>query len=321
MQKNHHTSDQIFILKTIVDKYIHKSGKGNKLYTCFIDLNKAFDTVWHEGLFLKLQRAEINGIIYELIRSMYQHSVSRVKCKNTLTDSIDIKQGVHQGNVLSPLLFNIFINDIGNTLSTDDTPIIHDSNINHLLYADDLVLFSTTEEGLQINIDRVHEYCTNWGLVINTGKSKVMVFSKTGRLVKNKFRFVIGMDELEYVNQYKYLGVIFTSNAKFSVAEKTLSMKANRALFSNKPSIFNKTIKPTSILNIFCALVIPIALYNSDIWLAYKSCFRNKSVEEMFELSLKNTHEVDKIYMRFSKYVLGVHLKASNFAVTSELND
>ena len=68
---------------------------------------------------------------------------TRVKCKNTLTDSIDIKQGVHQGNILSPLLFNIFINDIGNTLSTDDTPILHDSKINHLLYADDLVLFST----------------------------------------------------------------------------------------------------------------------------------------------------------------------------------
>ena len=88
-----------------------------------------------------------------------------------------------------------------------------------MLYADDLALFSTTEAGLQRNIDRVHEYCTNWGLVINTDKSKVKVFSKTGRLVKNKFRFVVAMDELEYVNQFKYLGVIFTSNAKISVAD------------------------------------------------------------------------------------------------------
>ena len=68
---------------------------------------------------LKLQRAGVNGKIYELIRSMHQHSISRVKCKNTLTDSIDIKQGVHQGNNLSPPLFNIFIYDIGNTLLTD----------------------------------------------------------------------------------------------------------------------------------------------------------------------------------------------------------
>ena len=82
-RKNHRTSDQTFILKTIIDKYIHKSSKGNKLYACFIDFRKAFDTVCHEGLLLKLQRAGINGKIYELIKSMYQNSISRVKCKNT----------------------------------------------------------------------------------------------------------------------------------------------------------------------------------------------------------------------------------------------
>ena len=98
-------------------------------------------------------------------------------------------------------------------------------------------------------------------------------------------------------------------------------MKAKIALFSIKEGIFNKTIKPSSILHIFDALVKLIALYNSDIWAAYKLCLKNKSVEEMFELSLKNTNEFGKIYMRFtsSKYVLGVHWKASNFAVISEL--
>ena len=318
-RKNHRTSDQIFILKTIIDKYIHKNGKGNKLYACFIDFRKAFDTVCHTGLLLKLQRAGINGKIYELIKSMYQNSSSRVKCKNTLTDNIDIKQGVHQGSVLSPLLFNIFINDIGNTLLADDAPILYDSKVNHLLYADDLVLMSTTEEGLQRNIDKLHEYCTKWGLTINTNKSKVMTFSKTGRMVKDQFRFVIGKDDIEYVNQYKYLGVIFTSNAKFSIAEKTLSMKASRALFSIKQSIFDKTIKPSSILHIFDSLVKPIALYNSEIWSGYKYCFKGKTIEELFALTLKNTNEFDKTYMRFCKYVLGVNSKACNFAVISEL--
>ena len=138
-RKNFRTSDQVFILKTIVDKYIQKNGKNNKLHACFIDLKKDFDTVWHDGLLLKLQRAGINGKIYDLLKSMYQGSFSRVKCKGVLTEPILIKQGVHQGSVLSPLLFNIFINDIGDDLLLDDAPMLHDSKISHLLYADDLV--------------------------------------------------------------------------------------------------------------------------------------------------------------------------------------
>ena len=67
--------------------------------------------MYHEGLLLR--RAGINGKVYESIKQIHQNSISRVKCKNTLTDSIDIKQGVHQGSVLSLLVFNIFINDIG----------------------------------------------------------------------------------------------------------------------------------------------------------------------------------------------------------------
>ena len=96
-------------------------------------------------------------------------------------------------------------------------------------------------------------------------------------------------------------------------------MKASRALFSIKQSIFDKTIKPSSILYIFDSLVKPIALYNSEIWTAYKYCFKGKTIEELFALTLKNTNEFDKTYMRFCKYVLGVNSKACNFAVISEL--
>ena len=104
-----------------------------------------------------------------------------------------------------------------------------------------------------------------------------------------------------------------TSCGNFSVAEKTLSMKAGRALFSIKQSVFDKTVKPSSILQIFDALVKPIALvnsialYNSEIWSAYKLCLRGKTVEEMFKLTLKNTNEFDKTHMRFSKQVLGIN--------------
>ena len=75
------------------------------------------------------------------------------------------------------------MNDIGDDLLLDDAPILHDSRISHLLYADDLVLMSTSEIGLQSNIDRVNTFCKLWGLSINVSKSKIMVFSKSGRVL------------------------------------------------------------------------------------------------------------------------------------------
>ena len=112
-RKNCRTSDHIFVVKTLVDKYVQNCKSGSKLYACYIDMKKAFDTVGHDALFLKLQKSDICSKIYNLITSMYSNSSSRVKCKHVLSKSITISQGVYQGNILSPILFNIFINDRG----------------------------------------------------------------------------------------------------------------------------------------------------------------------------------------------------------------
>ena len=316
---NHRTSDHIFILRTIVDKYVLNAKNGSKLFACFIDLRKAFDTVWHDGLFLKLQKAGITGKVYNVIKSMYNNCHSRVKCNHFLSDPIDISKGVHQGNVLSPLLFNVFINDIGDTFTENDVPVLQSSSVSHLLYADDLLLLSTTADGLQHNITKVQEFCKQWGLSINIDKTKIMIFSKNGRACKDRFQFIIGHSILECVNSYKYLGVEISANGKFLIAEKNLSLKASRALFSIKQSIFDSSIKPSAVLRIFDSLIKPIALYNSEIWVGYKSCYQKKTIDEMFDMSFKCFNEFDKIFTRFSKYVLGVHSKSSNFAVYSEL--
>ena len=318
-RKNHRTSDHIFVLRTIIDKYVLNAKKGSKLYACFIDLRKAFDTVWHDGLLLKLQKAGINGKIYKVIKSMYSSSQSRVKSKHTMSEHIEITQGVHQGRVLSPVLFNIFINDIGEDLLENNVPILNGHKISHLLYADDLLLLSTSENELQRNITIINEFCNKWGLSVNADKSKVMVFSKSGRMSKDQYIFTIGHAVLENVNQYKYLGVHISANGKFMTAEKNLSLKASRALFSIKQSIFDSNIKPSAVLRIFHSLIKPITIYNSEIWAGYKTCYHKKSIDEMFEMSFKGHNEFDKIFTRFSKYVLGVHSKASNFAVLSEL--
>ena len=127
-----------------------------------------------------------------------------------------------------------------------------------------------------------------WGLAINVDKSKVVIFSKNGRVSKDRFMFSVGQTCLECVDQYKYLRVNVAAN------EKMLSLKASRALFSIKQSIFDSTIKPSAVMHIFDSLIKPIALYNSEIWAGYKTCYQNKSLDEMFDMSFKCNNEFDK---------------------------
>ena len=155
--------------------------------------------------------------------------------------------------------------------------------------------------------------------IVRATSDQSQVFSKSGKANEKYGKFTIGQTLLENVDQYKYLGVDISANGRFSIAEKNLSMKASRALFSIKQSIFDKTIKPSGVLRIFDSLIKPIGLYGSEIWLGYKSCYQNKSLDAMFDMSFKCYNEFDKIFIRFSKFVLGVHSKASNFGVLSEL--
>ena len=107
---------------------------------------------------------------------MYSCCHSRIKCKHFLSDPVEITKGVHQGNVLSPLMFNIFINDLRESLiNDDDVPQLHNSKISHLMYADDLLLLSKSESSLQHNINKLNEFCNKWGLSMNSDKSKIMI--------------------------------------------------------------------------------------------------------------------------------------------------
>ncbi len=108
------TSDHIFTLQTLIDKYVHQN-KG-KIFACFIDFKKAFDSIWHEGLYLKLLDSGIGGKFYDLIKSMYTASQCAVKIGNQRTEFFPQGRGVRQGCSLSPTLFNIYINQLANIL-------------------------------------------------------------------------------------------------------------------------------------------------------------------------------------------------------------
>ena len=75
--------DHIFTLKSVVNKYV-TNEKGKKLYSCFVDFRKAFDSVWHNGLFHKLESMGINGNFLDLIKSIYKYTKCAVKINSQI---------------------------------------------------------------------------------------------------------------------------------------------------------------------------------------------------------------------------------------------
>ena len=180
------TSDHVLLLKTLITKTVKKNGKN--LFAAFIDFKKACDTVDRSILIERIQDLGINGLLLKNIGSVYRKTEYLLKYKNGHLNPINSNFGLKQGCPLSPMLFNLYIGDISEIFDNEGDPIaFRDKELNHFLYADDLVLLSLTNEGLQRGIDKLHIFAEKKHLSISTDTSKTMVFNKTGRLTKHNF--------------------------------------------------------------------------------------------------------------------------------------
>lgn len=309
---NHRTSDHIFTLKTLIDKYVTHTPKG-KLFSCFVDFRKAFDSIWHQGLLYKLLKYQIGGKFFDVISNMYSNSKCCVRGKTTRSDFFDYQKGVRQGCILSPILFNLYLNELPNTLSINalDPIVLPDgTDINCLLYADDLLLISHTAEGLQDCLNKLSQYCKNWFLDINHSKTKVVIFQKkTRKSTIEKYNFLVNNKQIEIVKDYTYLGVNFSSNGSFANHKEKLKEKTRRSIFATRRYLdFSKL--PTKICNkIFDALFLPILTYSSEVWGAYD---RNDN-------STWEKDTIEKTHIYFCKLYLGVNKRSPNVATRNEL--
>ena len=148
---------------------------------------------------------------------MYCDDKACVKINDSITSVFPTNQGVKQGCLLSPTLFNIFLADLQEvTEKTQCEPvqITRDTNLGCLIWADDLVLLSKSETGLKNMLDALKSYTSKNGMSLNIKKNKVMIFNKGGRHIRRDIFF--GDDKLETTRKYKYLGFMVTPSGEIN---------------------------------------------------------------------------------------------------------
>ena len=181
------------------------------------------------------------------------------------------------------------------------------------MYADDLIIMSETENGLQSCLDKLKQYTLKWNLNINIKKTQVIIFQTggyKGRLPDFKF----GPHNLKIVKEYKYLGTIISNTGNFRINEINLKKKGLRASFLLTKSL--KTAKPSSMIKLYEKIVEPILTYNCEVALAYlpKTWDYTRFVLDIWD----HGGEINKVTTSFLRQLLGVHKKTSNVGVLSE---
>ena len=236
-----------------------------------------------------------------------------MKDNYTRSEFFNHDKGVRQGCILSPLPFNLYLNELPFILNNNakDSILLPDgSHLNSLLYADDLLLISTSAEGLQQSLDRLSKYRQDWRLKINPTKTKVIVFQKKSRKSAiDKHNFMVSNENIEIVNNYTYLGVKFSANGNFTNHEENLTEKTKRSFFAALRYLdFLKL--PIHIINkLFNTLFFPILTYCSEVWGIY-----DKS-----DYSRWDKDSIEKTHIHFCTMSLGLNKGSPNVASRNEL--
>ena len=319
-KKSHRTSDHIFVLKTIINKIVKNNKK--KLYVAFIDFRKAYDKINRTLLFLKLQKLGINGLLYKNIKALYESVIYLIRVTGGTLEPIHSKFGLKQGGVLSPLLFNLYIDDIRELFDNKCDPVtLFNDPISHLLYADDLALLSTTQSGLNECLHRLERFCTTWQLEVNIKKSNIIIFNSPGHLICGPKFFFQGKP-LELARSYCYLGIDLVCSGSFRTAQINLMEKARKAMFPLLSAISQFKLPCGKSLKFFHSMIRPIALYNSEN-LAHLTQHQIEAITQNKNtlLSYISNSYTNVTHQKFLKYILGVKQNCSNLTTLGELGE
>lgn len=190
---NHCCNDMVLVLHEATSKY-----KSN-LHTAFLDIKAAYDSVDRRILWRRCRNRGLSIEAVDLLKELFDHNSGQVVVGGKRSQAFHIESGVLQGSVLSPCLYSIFLDDLANEVSSLATVQVGNANINCTMYADDIALFATDPQTLQVLLKRCEEHARANRYQFSVAKCEVISASTTP--------FEIDEQPLPRTNLFKYLGV------------------------------------------------------------------------------------------------------------------
>ena len=264
-RRGRRTADHVFVLRHLIDR---TRRRGGRLFCCFVDFAKAYDSVRRDLLMKKLAALGLGGRMLHAVANMYFHVplVTRVNGSSGLP--FHSTCGVKQGDPLSPLLFGLFIDEFEQWLHDrlPNTGVeMGGEMLRMLLYADDLVLLSTDPAALQQQLDLLHEFCGVKALVVNEDKTEVVVFGN--RMYRGPGAWQYAGSALKVSESFRYLGVILHATRGLAPAVDALKAAATRGMWAMIGGCKERGISSIDLkLHLFQSLISPIMHYCSEVW-------------------------------------------------------
>jgi exonuclease III len=277
------TTDQVFSLRQVFEK---SWEFAQPVFMTFVDLEKAYDRVPRDELWECLREYEVDGELIRAIQSLYKRSSACVRVNGIKSTSFTVGVGLRQGCVLSPILFTCFMDRIVKRSRGPECVRIGDVEVARLLFADDLAILASSEEDLQRALERFAAECGRVGMRVSTSKTEVMVLDRR----KVDCSLHVSGTQLRQVEEFKYLGIMFTSDGR---QEKELDRRINLASVVMRELwrlAGNERIPMEAQIAVFNSLYKSVLTYGHESWI----------------LTERTRSRVQAAEMRYLRRILGV---------------
>ena len=287
-RKNRGTIDMIFAARQLQEK-CQEQNKG--LFSTYVDLTKAFDTVSRDGLWKIMAKFGCPPKFISMVRQFHEGMQARVHDNNAISESFNVTNGVKQGCVLAPTLFSIMFSamlsdafkdgDVGikvnyrmdgklfNLRRLKARTKVMTEIVKDFLFADDCALNAGSEADMQESIDKLASACKSFGLTISIKKTEVLYQPPPGNAF-NEPDIVIDGKRLNVVNKFTYLGSTLSQNVTIDNEVDHRIARASAAFGRLGAKVWNRRgISIETKLKVYKAVVIPTLLYGSESWTVY----------------------------------------------------